>query len=656
MIMRYLFALLFLYTLSAQAQPLTVSITHVDLNCYESADGSASAMAANGTPPYTYLWLPSLQSTASISGLAAGTYTCIVSDAASDTAIGTVIISQPAALVTAQSQSNLFCNGAHNGIASVLVGGGSGPYNYSWAPSGGNGPNATGLSGGSYTCTVSDGHGCTTAVTFLITEPPPIDVFDAVVPTKCYGDSTGTIDLFVTGGTAPYDYVWAPNTDDTTASVSGLPAGTYTCTITDANFCHHTEVVSIASITQLAFTDSQANLLCYQDATGFASVTVSGGTPPYAYGWSPAVSAWSSAPDLQAGTYICTITDQHNCMTRDTFVITEPEKLKILRASKRNIICAGKIDAYVNAVATGGTPPYDYMWNPGAWGDTTFPNLNPGTYTCTVTDTNGCSCDTALTIVDTSGLFSYTASSFSVGCRSARLTATPDKGSLFGMQYTWYFSDLVETTGNPVVHTFPQDSPNTAMVVIVDSVGCTDTVSLNVSIHYDLYAAFTRDPDGPNPNKPTTFYNASFDYASRFYWDFGDGTSSTEENPQKIFYDSGLYYVCLVASDTNGCADTSCRDVLVDADKIIAVPSAFSPNGDGMNDVLYVRGFRIASFHMKIFNRFGELLFETTTKEKGWDGTWKGVEMPADAYGYMIDVAYSDGTKEQKGGSVSLLR
>jgi gliding motility-associated-like protein len=96
--------------------------------------------------------------------------------------------------------------------------------------------------------------------------------------------------------------------------------------------------------------------------------------------------------------------------------------------------------------------------------------------------------------------------------------------------------------------------------------------------------------------------------------------------------------------------------VPVDAKKVIAVPSAFSPNGDGMNDVLYVRGFRIASFHMRVFDRWGKEVFDTEDKEKGWDGRQNGNELPADTYGYVIDVAYTDGTREQKSGSITLLR
>jgi len=657
MMVRYLFALLFFCSSAAFAQgSLGVSISHTDLSCNGSGDGTATATASNGTAPYTYLWLPMLQSTPSISGLSAGTYICIVTDAVNDTARDTVVITEPTALILTVSQTNVFCNGAHTGIATVMANGGTMPYTYTWTPTVGNGPNATGLAGGNYTCVVKDGNGCSATATFLIAEPAPYVSAVVSTPIKCFGDSTGTANIFVSGGTQPYKYAWNPNTEDTLPTVTGLPAGSYTCTITDANFCTHQEVVVIPSVAKLTLSDSAADLLCTGDGTGYAEVRPAGGTPPYSYFWNPGVSTVAMAPGLQAGTYMCTVADANNCLVRDTFVITEPDTFKALRVSKRNVVCAGRFDGWANAVPTGGTLPYNYAWSPGSATDSLYWGLAPGTYTCTITDANGCTFDTSVTIVDTSGFFSFNASATDVGCRSARLNAKPDKNSLAAMSYMWYFSDGDTSSRNPVVHTYPSDSPNTATVVVTDSVGCTDTISLDVNIHYVMYADFSKDPNGPNPNKPIKFLNASAPNASHFTWDFGDGTSSTAENPLKVFADSGMYHVCLVARDSNSCGDTVCKDVLVDADKVIAVPSAFSPNGDGENDMLIVHGFRVKSFDLKIYNRWGQQMFETTQMSWGWDGTWKGQKMPEDSYGYVLDVHYSDGTSEQKGGSITLLR
>jgi len=655
--MRYLFALLLFYSsIAVQAQPLSISTTQTNVSCNGNPDGSATVTASNGAPPYTYLWLPNLQSTATISGLAAGTYICIVSDQAADTARDTVVITEPAAFIVNTAQTNLFCNGAHNGVATVMPNGGTPPYSYSWTPTGGPGPNATGLPGGNYTCTVTDAHSCSNTVVFAITEPTAITAIPIAEAIKCYGDSTGTADVFVSGGTPPYQFSWMPNIFDTLSSVSGLHAGSYTCTVTDKNFCTQRVEVIIPGVTKLSISDSQANLKCHNDGSGYISVQVSGGTAPYAYYWSPWLPTGPEQTGLPAGRYICNAIDDNGCAINDTIYITQPDSFYAIRAGKSNVICAGRFDAYVKVVATGGTLPYNYLWTPGNGTDSLLGNLEPGTYSCTVTDSNGCRFDTTFTVVDTSGLFSYGAHSNDIGCRSSKLEAAPDKHSRFGMDYAWYFEDGEELHGSPLVHTFPQDSPNSVLLVVTDSVGCTDTVHMNVNINYSMFAGFVQDPNGPYPNKPITFTSESAPNSSIFEWDFGDGTRDTGKSVKKVFADSGIYHICLVASDSNRCGDTVCRDVTVDADKIIAVPSAFSPNGDGMNDVLMVRGFRIASFEMKIFNRWGDVVFTTDNVGYGWDGNRKGQKQPPDTYGYVINVRYTDGTSEQKGGNVTLLQ
>jgi gliding motility-associated-like protein len=111
-----------------------------------------------------------------------------------------------------------------------------------------------------------------------------------------------------------------------------------------------------------------------------------------------------------------------------------------------------------------------------------------------------------------------------------------------------------------------------------------------------------------------------------------------------------------VASNANNCTDSVCRDVTIDVTKTVAVPSAFSPNGDGDNDILYVRGYRLKTVHLRIYNRWGNLMFETDSKDKGWDGTYKGQPQVAEGYAYTLDATFTDGGVEQKNGSITLIR
>jgi len=152
-----------------------------------------------------------------------------------------------------------------------------------------------------------------------------------------------------------------------------------------------------------------------------------------------------------------------------------------------------------------------------------------------------------------------------------------------------------------------------------------------------------------------TFVNQSIGAAS-YLWEFGDGTVSTETNPVHQYNKTGTYDVCLLATNAAGCVDTVCKQVAAIVIPLFDVPNAFSPNNDGRNDVLMVRGFGIAKFNLKIFNRWGQLVFESNDPTIGWDGRFKGAIQPMDAYAYAVSVEFSDGTKTNKTGNITLLR
>ncbi|HEY0608029.1 MAG TPA: gliding motility-associated C-terminal domain-containing protein, partial [Chitinophaga sp.] len=162
-------------------------------------------------------------------------------------------------------------------------------------------------------------------------------------------------------------------------------------------------------------------------------------------------------------------------------------------------------------------------------------------------------------------------------------------------------------------------------------------------------------PSKPEENTPVRFVNESVGAIS-YHWDFGDGATSTETNPVHQYNKTGTYNACLIATNQFGCTDTLCQEVAAIVVPLFDVPSAFSPNKDGMNDVLLVRGFGIARLNLKIFNRWGQLVFESNDPSLGWDGRFKGNLQPMDAYAYSIYIEFSDGTKANKTGSITLLR
>jgi hypothetical protein len=371
-----------------QPTPITSVNSQTNISCNGGNNGSATVVVSGGTPSYTYAWAPSGGTSATASGLTAGNYTCTITDANSCTTTATFSITQPSAITSVNSQTNVSCNGGNNGSATVVVSGGTPSYTYAWAPSGGTAATASGLTAGSYTCTIRDANNCTTTATFNITQPTPIAVTNSQTNVSCNAGNNGSATVSVSGGTPSYTYAWMPS-GGTAATASGLTAGSYTCTITDANGCTATATFSITQPTAITFTSSQTNILCNGGNNGSASVVVSGGTPAYTYAWAPSGGTASTASGLTAGNYTCTITDANGCTTTATFNITQPSVILVV-STQTNVSCFGGSNGTATVTVSGGTPAYTYAWAPSGGTGATASGLSTGTYTCTITDANGC--------------------------------------------------------------------------------------------------------------------------------------------------------------------------------------------------------------------------------------------------------------------------
>jgi gliding motility-associated-like protein len=144
--------------------------------------------------------------------------------------------------------------------------------------------------------------------------------------------------------------------------------------------------------------------------------------------------------------------------------------------------------------------------------------------------------------------------------------------------------------------------------------------------------------------------------ATNYLWQFGDGDQSTLVNPRHLFNSTDTFTTCLIAMNVAGCADTICYDVPTLIRPLLDVPNAFTPGRFGSNSIVYVVGFGIAKMDWKIYNRWGQLIFASQDKSKGWDGTYKGSVQPMDVYTYTLEVDFSDGKKLRKTGDITLIR
>ncbi|MFI5150852.1 MAG: hypothetical protein ACHQRM_14040, partial [Bacteroidia bacterium] len=386
--------------------PSTTLASQTNPACNAACNGTAGISASGGTGPYTYTWSPAPgagQGTPNVSALCAGTYTCTVNDANNCNTFQTVTINQPSALTITPAQTNVNCNGANNGTATASTSGGTAGYTYTWspAPGGGQGTSSpTGLTGGTaYTCIVHDANNCSSSQTFTITQPAVLTESLISTQTGC-GTASGSASASVGGGTPGYSYTWspAPGSGQGTANASGLAAGTYTCQIHDANSCTSSQTVTITTTGgPSASVISQSNLSCNSVCNGSADIIASGGNGPYSFTWNPAPGSGqgtANASALCAGTYTCTVNDANNCSTYQTVNINQPVVLSA-NVSPTDVTCNGANNGAASVTPAGGTPSYTYSWSPapgGGQGTSAVTGLTGSTtYTCIVSDANGCS-------------------------------------------------------------------------------------------------------------------------------------------------------------------------------------------------------------------------------------------------------------------------
>jgi len=366
----------------------------INVVCNGGNTGSAIAAATGGTGAYTYAWSNGASS-ASITGLIAGTYTVTVTDANGCTDTELTTISEPAALVASiASSTNVLCNGGSNGAATATASGGTGAYTYAWS-NGASSATATGLLAGTYTVTVTDANGCTDTDAVIISEPTALVANVASSNNaSCNGSNDGSATASGAGGTAPYSFLWSNGAG--TAGATGLLAGSYTVTVTDANGCTDTDVVTITEPAILvASISGNVNVSCNGGANGSLTASATGGTTAYTYLWSDGSTA-ATAAGLSAGTYTVTITDANGCSDTESATVTEPTLL-VLSTSAVNVTCNGGLDGAIDLTVSGGTTSYTFSWSNGAVTED-INSISAGTYTVTVTDANGCSDNTSETL------------------------------------------------------------------------------------------------------------------------------------------------------------------------------------------------------------------------------------------------------------------
>lgn len=477
------------------AEPSALSANAVATDACDNT-GTASALPSGGTGPYTYSWSTG-ETTSSISNLAPGGYTVTVTDANSCTVQQTVTVSCtgcPTITVTESSHTDVTCNGANDGAATVVASGGNAPYSYTWNPGGMTGGSQTGLSPQTYTIVAEDADGCTGTIQVVITESTVMTAITSSVDASC-GINDGQATVNVSGGTGPYSYVWTPNVG-TTASVSGLSAGVYSVVVTDANGCQLTETINVNNQNAPTATiTSVSDETCLGAANGSATVSATGGSGNYTYAWSPSGGTSATATGLSSGTYTVTVTDDSGCITSINVTIGAGSVITVT-ASVTDEDC-GVANGAIDLSVSGGSGNYTYVWSSGEVTQD-ISGVSTGEYEVIVTDDTGCSTTETITVGVIGELFVTVvppAATIDAG-ESVQLEASG------GYTYTWTPEEGLSCTDCPDPIASPMVT-TTYVVTAIDENGCAGDTTVvifveNVCGEIFVPTIFSPNDDGNN--------------------------------------------------------------------------------------------------------------------------------------------------------------
>jgi hypothetical protein len=635
------------------------------VSCYGANNGVATVTVSSAVLPYSLSWLPYGGSSLTSSGLTAGSYTAQLIDAMGCTVTAVTAINEPLLLsITSSSVTDAKCYGQSSGSVTVNVLGGSPFYTYSWSPNGSNAASSSNLPAGNYSVVVNDHNNCSTSLVVVVHEPPPLtSTLTAVVNPICHNMS-GMSSVSVSGGRAPYTYNWNSTPVQTGSSATNLIAGNYTVTIADVNGCVVSNSITIVQPSQVITSSALNNTICVGQQA-ILSANANGGAGNYYYSWQPSGAINSgtlSVSPTSNTTYTVMAFDQNGCAgIENTITVT----VYTLNSSSIQVygqtpICTGQA-SIIEGTVTGNTGPVTISWNNGL-GNSTGPFIvNPvGVTSYIMSVTSSC----GITVSDTIKILfnkppvlafsSDTLNTCTPGTIHFNDNSTSTNPSDPITSWSWNFGDgTISSSENPS-HVFNNAGTFSVILTVTTDGGCTsNSISSPIVVH-----AYPSPAAGFNVNKTDldipydVLHCTNLSNGAVYYdWSFGDGSFSHDVNPAYLYTNSGQYHVQLIATNFYGCRDTAYTDVSTHAD--IVFPNAFTPDPDGSsggsynmssldNNVFFPYTSGVIDFKLQIFDRWGELIFESTDLRVGWDGYYKGKICQMGVYVWKASVKLND--------------
>ena len=642
-------------------QPDLLTITtdlEKNISCFDGNDGAIEVSILGGTLSYVFNWTTIdgtgiIQGNKDQNGLTAGTYNLELTDDNQCVTTKTFILTEPQAIaISTVLKEDILCFGDATGAIEIMVTGGtpievsSGVfgYNYSWTGPDGftsNDQNISNLFAGTYTIEITDDLNCVERTEIVLTEPTAIEIDYTKTDATCYGATDGSIDVTVTGGRPPYQISWSNLGNG--FSQSNLSAGNYTVTIVDENQCEANVTITIEQ--PIFFIAPIVNpISCNNENDASIDLNLTGGIAPVTVLWSDDPSAGIQRNNLGPGTYVVTIIDSdiNQCPIEETFIITNPPAIAVTSIVTDAIDCNIENSGSILLEVSGGTPPYDFIWNTGQTSED-LNNIPAGDYTVEIRDKNDCIVIRQFSIFRQDPItitFNETLLSDCV----ANINTVENTPIVIGGFLPYTFSWSAGITSGANNETMTTDQSGAYTLTITDRQGCIETATIQVDvppigIPDFSYSSFALTQYGfISIDDPIQFTNLTTGSYSSFSWDFGDGSPVVNTlNPIHTYDEVGSFRVTLTIVYESGCVLKIGRTLNITLGYSLVLPNAFTPNDDGINDFMRPihRGF--TEIEMSIYDTWGALVYyEKGISLKGWDGLIAG--SPAENGNYILDV------------------
>jgi hypothetical protein len=567
-------------TIDSVEAPAITQIDTVQTTC-AGDNGSIDLTISNGSPPLTYRWAHDTTLNAPmVAGLGIGTYDVTISDVRACFTTASIEITETSPPILSVNQEINSSCGQDNGMAIVNATGGNPGYSFRWSHDTTlTGPSAMNLAPATYLVIVTDQNSCKDSANVIIGENPgPALSILNFIDESC-DQTNGAIFMSATSGTRPFTYTWSHNGGLLDSTATNLAAGSYQITVTDVNNCTDTISVTLNNTPgpNLSVFDFQDNLC--PDGNGFIHIQANGGTPGYAYAWSPNTAFNDTlATGLIGGTYQITVTDQNNCTSTTSQMLTDDN---ILSGSITGITETGcdTTTGQITISVTGGSGPYNYVWShDGALDTNQVDSLGAGMYTVTVTDILGCEIllDTTITSAAAPAIMLASTTNSYCGPNMGAAIATATGGTR-PFNYEWSNSASIDSFALNL-----PGGPNT--VLVRDANNCTDVTGfvLDESMDISLSIGTTTDETCEDDNGSITVVRSGGTNPLTYSWSHDAGLNNATANNLS----SGTYIISVM--DQFGCMDTTMATIDSLPSPILSVNDSRNNSCDQNNGYIHL--------------------------------------------------------------------